>query len=63
MPKRSPACNVPPCLMSLRMRRATSPAICTTASSRPSVSRSRSALRSFSSLALSSDALKNLPGR
>ena len=44
------------------MRRATSPAICTTASVRPSASSMTSPLRSLSSLALSSEAFRNLPG-
>ena len=45
------------------MRRAISPATCTQVTSRPSRVRSQSALRSFSSDALSSAALTNAPGK
>src|SRR5690606_32070666 len=45
------------------MRRATSPAICTTATSTPSSERITREFRSLSSLALSRSADRNLPGR
>lgn len=44
------------------MRRATSPAICTNATGTPSAAVTTTPWRSLCSLALSSDALKNLPG-
>ena len=62
-PKRSPVSSPSPDLTKQTIRRATRPAICTTARSRPSSIRMHRLLRSLSALALSSEALKNLPGR
>ena len=61
IPNRPPPTSVSPTFASHRMRRAISPAICTTAKSRPSGRRRASALRSFRSLALSRLALTKAP--
>ena len=64
IPKRSPRHSFCPCCKSQTIRRATNPAICTTANSDPASSiLSRIDIRSLYWLALSNEALKNLPGR